>query len=183
MRFVARATLALFVAALGLAAQAPLPAPRAETQAIEVRSPSAAALSFRTRGSTTVELRGTERAPEGAATVKLEARTGYFEIEFRRGAVAGLDDPAAYGSDFLTFVLWVVPPGGSAIRAGEITFDGDRSNSLRITASHQAFWLMVTAEPDFAVYEPSPAVVLVSQRTEQATDVPGPLLYFSQYTG
>ncbi|MGH9788447.1 MAG: OmpA family protein, partial [Candidatus Acidiferrales bacterium] len=152
-------------------------------QAIEVSSPGGAALSFRTRGSTTVELRGTERAPAGFASAKIEPRAGYFEIEFRRGGVTGLGDPAAYGGNFLTYVLWVVPPGGSALRTGEITFDGERSNGLRITTPAQAFWLMVTAEPDFAVYQPSPAVVLVSQRTEQATDVSGPLLYFTHYTG
>jgi len=185
VRFVARAALALLTAALGLAAQAPapVPAPRAEPQAVEVSSPGGTAQSYRTRGSTTVELRGTERAPAAFASAKIEPRSGYFEIEFRRGAFSGLSAPASLGGDYLTYVLWVVPPGGAAIRAGEVTFDEDRSNSLRITTPAQAFWLMVTAEPDFAVYEPSPAAVLVSQGSEQATAVPGPLVYYSRYTG
>ncbi|MGH9780143.1 MAG: OmpA family protein [Candidatus Acidiferrales bacterium] len=183
MKLLARTILVLLAAALGLAAQAPAPALRAEPQAIEVASPGATAQSYRTRGSTMVELRGTGRAPAGFANAKIEPRSGYFEIEFRRGGVTGLGEPGTYGSDFLTFVLWVVPPGGAAIRAGEITFDGDRSNSLRVTTPAQAFWLLVTAEPNFAVYEPSAAPVLVSQGSEQATAVPGPLLYFSHYTG
>jgi len=183
MRLLARATLALLAAAVGLAAQTAAPARRAEPQAVEVSSPGGTALSYRTRGSTTVELRGTERAPSAFASAKVEPRSGYFEIEFRRGGVTGLGDPATYGSDFLTYVLWVVPPGGSAINAGEITFDEDRSNSLRITTPAPAFWPMVTVEPDFAVYEPSPAVVLVSQASELATAVPGPLQYYSHYTG
>ncbi|MCI0403320.1 MAG: OmpA family protein [Acidobacteria bacterium] len=180
MRSVSRAVFALLAAAMALAAQAPLP-PRAEPQAVEITSPGAI-LSYRTRGSTNVELRGTERAPAAIAGAKIEPRSGYFEIEFRRGGFSGLGDPAGHGSDYLTYVLWVVPPGGAAMRAGEITFDDNRSNSLRITTAAQAFWLMVTAEPDFAVYEPSPAVVLVSQASEQATAVPGPLLYYTHYT-
>jgi len=173
MRLLARATLALLAAALGLAAQTAAPVPRAEPQAVEVSSPGGTAQSYRTRGSTTVELRGTERAPAGFASAKIEPRSGYFEIEFRRGAFSGLSAPASLGGDYLTYVLWVVPPGGSAIRAGEVTFDEDRSNSLRITTPAQAFWLMVTAEPDFAVYEPSPAAVLVSQGSEQLGALPG----------
>jgi outer membrane protein OmpA-like peptidoglycan-associated protein len=173
---------ALLLVSLSLAAQAPPTAARAEPQAIEVTSPGAI-LSYRTRGSTPVELRGTERAPGAFASAKVEPRTGYFEIEFRRGAFSGLGDPAAHGSDFLTYVLWVVPPGGAAMRAGEVSFDDNRSHSLRVTSSAQAFWLMVTAEPDFAVYEPSSAVVLVSQVSEQATHIPGPLRYFGRYTG
>jgi outer membrane protein OmpA-like peptidoglycan-associated protein len=185
MRLLARAIpglLALLLVSLSLAAQAPVPAPRAELQALEVSSPGAI-LSYRTRGSTTIVLRGTERAPDGFASAKIEPRAGYFEIEFRRGAISGLGEPAAHGSDFLTYVLWVVSPGGAALRAGEVTFDGGRANALRVTTPAQAFWLMVTAEPDFAVYEPSPAVVLVSQASDQATSVSGPLRYYSHYTG
>jgi len=183
MRLLARTILALLVAAPAVGAQTPLPAPRAEAQAIEVAAPGGTALSYRTRGSTNIELRGTERAPGASASAKVEPRSGYFEIEFRRGAFSGLGDPAGYGSDYLTYVLWVVPPGGAAQRAGEVTMEGNRSNSLRITTSAQAFWLLVTAEPDFAVYEPSPAALLVSQGSELATPVPGPLLYYTHYSG
>ncbi|MFQ5696353.1 MAG: OmpA family protein, partial [Terriglobia bacterium] len=50
-------------------------------------------------------------------------------------------------------------------------------------------WLMVTAEPDFAVQAPSPAVVLVSRSQEEtrtsnkAATLESPLIYFTPYTG
>ena len=183
MKALARAAVGVLAAALGLAAQTPSKAPEAKPQAVEVSTPGGKILSYRTRGSTTVELRGTDRAPAASATAKVENRGGTIEIEFRRGIVGGLSSPARFGSDFLTYVLWVVPADGAADNAGEITFDGDRSGSIKVTTSHQAFWLMVTAEPDFAVHEPSPAVVLVSQGSELATAVPGSLLYFTHYAG
>lgn len=158
------------------------PAEPAGPKAIEVASPGATALSYRARGSTSVELRGTDRAPAASALAKVENRGGPIEIELRRGAVSGLGSPARFGPDFLTYVLWVVPADGATVNAGEITFDGDRSDGLKVTTSSQVFWLMVTAEPDFAVYEPSPVAVLVSQGSELATVVPGPLLYYTRYT-
>jgi len=183
-------TLQWILAALLGAALAPASAPAQEKpaepagpKAIEVAAPGGAILSYRPRGSTTVELRGTNRASGASATAKVENRGGSMEIELRRGAASGLSSPTRFGSDFLTYVLWVVAADGAADNAGEITFDGDRSSGIKVTTSHQAFWLMVTAEPDFAVYEPSPAVVLVSQGSELATAVPGPLLYFTHYAG
>ncbi len=183
MKLWAGAAVGILAAATGLAAQAPSRMSAAPAQAVEVAVSGGTILSYRTRGSTTVELRGTDRASGASATAKVENRGGSVEIELRRGAVSGLSSPARFGSDFLTYVLWVVPADGAADNAGEITFDGDRSSSIKVTTSHQAFWLMVTAEPDFAVYEPSPAVVLVSQGSELATAVPGLLLYFTHYAG
>ncbi|HXE75870.1 MAG TPA: OmpA family protein [Candidatus Xenobia bacterium] len=166
--------------AMGLAAQAPSRAPAASVQAVEV--PGGTILSYRAKGSTSVELRGTERAQGASAVVKVEHRGGVIEIELRRGAVSGLGPASRFGADMLTYVLWVVPLDGGAASLGEITFEGDRSDSLKVTTSHPAFWLLVTAEPDFAVAEPSPVAVLVSQSSELATAVPGPLLYFTRYT-
>ncbi len=180
MKLQAGAAIGILVAALGLAAQTPSRTPAAPAQAVEV--PGGTILSHRARGSTTVELRGTDRASGASATAKVENRGGAIEIELRRGAVSGLSSPARFGPDSLTYVLWVVAPDGIAVNAGEITFDGDRSDSLKVTTSHQAFWLLVTAEPDFAVREPSPVAVLVSQGSELATAVPGSLLYYTRYT-
>jgi outer membrane protein OmpA-like peptidoglycan-associated protein len=180
MKLQAGAAIGILVAALGLAAQTPSRTPAAPAQAVEV--PGGTILSYRARGSTTVELRGTDRASGASATAKVENRGGSIEIELRRGAVSGLSSPARFGPDSLTYVLWVVAPDGIAVNAGEVTFDGDRSDSLKVTTTHQAFWLLVTAEPDFAVREPSPVAVLVSQGSELATAVPGSLLYYTRYT-
>ncbi|MGH9862036.1 MAG: hypothetical protein ACRD35_01285, partial [Candidatus Acidiferrales bacterium] len=178
----------LLVAAVVAVAQeaprAPLPQP---PRAIEVASPGGALLSFRPRGRTAVELAGTERAPQATGEVKVESKLGYVEIELGRGDIKGLEAASRLGQDYLTYVLWAVSQEGAAMNLGEIVVRENRAEGLKVSAPLQTFWLMVTAEPDFAVHDPSPAVVLVSQNQEEtrtsnkAVRVPGALLYFSHY--
>ena len=109
----AGAAVGLIAAALGVAAQTPSRAPAASAQAVEV--PGGTILSYRTKGSTTVELRGTERAQGASAVAKVENRGGAVEIELRRGAVSGLGAASRFGADMLTYVLWVVPLDGASV--------------------------------------------------------------------
>ncbi|MFQ5662400.1 MAG: OmpA family protein [Terriglobia bacterium] len=188
MQKVMRTTLGL-LAALALGAQEP-PPPRlpATVQAIEVEAPGGAILSFRPRGTTTVELKGTERMPNAAVALKVESRPGFVEIDINRGAIKGLRPAWRFGRDFLTYVLWVVSVDGAAMNVGEITFEHGIPISINVTTTYQTFWMMVTAEPDFAVHDPSPVVVLISQSQEEtpsshkARPVPGKLIYYTNYT-
>lgn len=179
---------ALLVAAVAAGAQeaprAPLPQP---PRALEVASPGGAILSFRLHGRTTVELAGTERTPQAAGEAKVESKLGYVEIEIDRGNIKGLEPASGFGQDYLTYVLWAVSQEGAAMNLGEIVVRENRAEGLKVSAPLQTFWLMVTAEPDFAVHDPSPAVVLVSQNQEEtrtsnkAVRLPGALMYFSHY--
>lgn len=189
MRKSAVAAAVLLAAALCLRAQQPPadlgPEPAA---ALEARSPAGAILSFRARGRTTVDLAGTERAPQATGSVRVENRGGYVEVEISRGDVRGLEPAGSFGADYLTYIVWAVPLNGAAVNLGELIVQEGRNEALKTSTPYQTFWLMITAEPDFAVQDPSPVVVLVSQNQDQthtgnkAIPVPGAMIFYTHYT-
>jgi hypothetical protein len=94
-------------------------------------------------------------------------RPGFVEIDISRGNITRLQSPQQFGKDFLTYVLWAVSGDGKASNLGEIpSGGGQKPISINARTPYQAFWLMVTAEPDFAVVDPSPQVVLYSINEE-----------------
>ena len=158
---------------------------------VEVKNPGGQILSYRyLSGSTDVRLQGTQRAPEARIRSKIGSRPGFVELDINRGAISGLKPARLLGKDFLTYVLWAVSVDGKAANLGEITFDGENPVSINVTTPYQTFWLMVTAEPDYAVTEPSSQVVLysVSQsaadapQDKRAETIPRPLFFYTHYT-
>jgi hypothetical protein len=112
------------------------------------------------------------------------------EIDINRGAISGVQPAHRFGKDFLTYVLWAVSVDGRAANLGEITFLGGNPVSINVTTPYQTFWLMITAEPDYAVADPSPLVILYSV-SQSAADAPQdkraltirrPLFYYTHYT-
>ena len=77
------------------------------------------------------------------------------EAEFK-----GLANPTTFGGEYLTYVLWAISPEGKADNLGEVLLSGNERSELTATTSLQAFALIVTAEPYFAVQQPSNVVVL-----------------------
>lgn len=187
----ALASTALLALSSSLLAQGSRRAPRpAALQAIEVAEPGGQILSFRhLSGTTGVEMKGTAREPEATVRLKVESRPGFLEIDINRGDIKGLAPASKFGRDFLTYVMWAVSVDGEAMNLGEVTFDRGRPVSINVTTPYQTFWLMVTAEPDFAVNDPSPVVVLYSLNQDgvntgnKALPVPGKLIYYTYYTG
>jgi outer membrane protein OmpA-like peptidoglycan-associated protein len=177
------------LAACAAAQQPAAPAAEGEARAIEIREPGGKILSFAyLSGSADVFLRGTSLAPGATARVKAESRGAFVELELKGGEVRGLPPPTSLGRDFLTYVLWSVTPAGRATNLGEIVFEDGRAEDLKVTAAAQAFWLLVTAEPHFAVSEPSAQAVLFSvAQADGSRNAPllldGPLVYFTHYTG
>jgi outer membrane protein OmpA-like peptidoglycan-associated protein len=90
----------------------------------------------------------------GDATVKGEK--GYIEIDAN---FEHLQPATRFGPEYLTYVMWAVTPEGRASNLGELQVDGD-DGELRVTTELQAFGLIVTAEPYFAVTQPSDVVVI-----------------------
>jgi hypothetical protein len=83
-------------------------------------------------------------------------------------------------------VLWAVSVDGRASNLGEITFENDRAIAVNVTTPYQTFWLMVTAEPNYAVVDPSPVVVLYSVKQaataeNKAVTISTQLFYFTHY--
>lgn len=185
-----------FAAALLLAgfsiswAQAPAGStPPATLQAVEVSDAGGQILSFRhLSGTTVVDMKGTRREPAATTRLKVESRPGFLEIDINRGDIKALEPATKFGRDFLTYVLWAVSVDGAAMNLGEITFDRSGPVSINVTTPYQTFWLMVTAEPDFAVKDPSPVVVLYSVNQDaidtanKALPVVGKLIYYTYYT-
>ncbi|HZW71916.1 MAG TPA: hypothetical protein VFF43_00155, partial [Caldimonas sp.] len=81
---------------------------------------------------------------------------------------------------------WAVSIDGRASNLGEITFNHDNPVSVNVTTPYQTFWLMVTAEPNYAVVDPSATMVLYSVKQVGVTDdralpIRGDLFYFTHY--
>jgi hypothetical protein len=132
-------------------------------------------------------MRGTRLAPEAQVKLKIGSRPGFVELDINRGGISGLKPAHRLGKDFLTYVLWAVSLDGKASNLGEITFDGDRPVPVNLTTPYQTFWLMVTAEPNYAVVDPSAQVVLysvkqVSTSENAALPIKGDLFFFTHYT-
>jgi len=157
---------------------------------VEVKQPDGQILSYRhLAGTTVVQMRGTRLAPQASMRVNVGTRPGFVKLDINRGSISGLQPAYRLGKDFLTYVLWSVSMDGRASNLGEITFKGDRPMNMNVTTTYQTFWLMVTAEPYYAVDEPSPMLVLYSagmadrkQRKKKALSVGSKLFYFTHYT-
>jgi hypothetical protein len=136
------------------------------------------------QGSTNVDLRGTDLMPEARGDAKVESRTGSTKIDTH---VNHLRQPSTFGPEYLTYVLWAVTPEGRSMNLGELAPNGDHSNLLS-TSDLQAFGLIVTAEPYFAVTQPSDVVVMENfvrndtTGTFEYVDAKYELLQRGQYT-
>jgi hypothetical protein len=107
-------------------------------------------------GSTTIGFRGTSLQPGAYGEAKVESKRGYTEI---KAEIDGMLSPTRYGRQYLTYVLWAVTPQGRSQNLGEFALKGARSK-LDVTTDLQSFGLIVTAEPYFAVSQPTDRVVL-----------------------
>jgi len=125
------------------------------------------AVNYRHRGgSTIVDFRGTDLMPEVGGHAKVDGKVGRLAV----GAeLTHLQPPAKFGGQYLTYVLWAITPEGRAANLGEIVPNGDGKSKIDVTTDLQAFGLIVTAEPYFAVVYPSNVVVaenIVRQETK-----------------
>lgn len=113
-------------------------------------------------GNTKVGLIGTDLAPEarGDAKVEIKSKADRARVQID---VKNLKPASSLGAEFLTYVLWVVTPEGRTGNTGELLLDKNGNGSLSATTPAQAFSLIVTAEPYFAVRMPSEMVVLQSE--------------------
>ena len=107
-------------------------------------------------GSTKIDFRGTPLLPEARGEAKVESKQGYIEIEVEFDDLQGA---TRFGPEYLTYVMWAITPEGRATSLGEVILNGTKSK-LNVTTELQAFGLIVTAEPYFAVSQPSDVVVM-----------------------
>jgi len=107
------------------------------------------------RGDTELDMIGTSLMPRARGEIEVSGKKGYMEItgEFDR-----IEPPTQFGPEYLTYVIWAVTPEGRAVNLGELQIKDERS--VRVTTDLQAFGVIVTAEPYFAVTQPSDVVIM-----------------------
>ncbi|MGA3093068.1 MAG: OmpA family protein [Terriglobales bacterium] len=138
---------------------------------VNVVSRSVQAVNYRYRGgSTKLDFAGTDlmSAANGEAKVNSKAGSVEIEAEFR-----DLQAPTSFGNEYLTYVLWSISPEGRAVNLGEVLVGDHQRSKLHVTTTLQAFALIVTAEPYYAVRQPSNVVVLenvVRENTKGTTE-------------
>lgn len=135
-------------------------------------------------GATEIGFRGTALMPEARGQAKVESKQGVIKIDAR---MEKLDPATRFGPEYLTYVMWAITPEGRATNVGEVLLNGDRTK-LDATTELQSFGLIVTAEPYFAVTQPSDVVVMENfvrddtVGTIEQVDAKYELLQRGQYT-
>jgi outer membrane protein OmpA-like peptidoglycan-associated protein len=141
--------------------QAPIavePVAHTPTFRVTVISRSVRAVNYKHRsGATKVDFAGTDLMPGANGQAKVESKKGYIEIEVEFG---NLQKPTTFGNEYLTYILWAISPEGRSVNLGEVLLGGNHRSKLNVTTDLQAFALVVTAEPYYAVRQPSNVVVL-----------------------
>jgi len=123
-----------------------------------VVSRSVPAVNYQHRsGASKLDFAGTDLMPSANGVAKVNSKRGSIEIDAEFG---DLQTPTAFGNEYLTYVLWAISPEGRAVNLGEVLLGDNHRSKLRVTTDLQAFALVVTAEPYYAVRQPSNVVVL-----------------------
>ena len=121
-------------------------------------------------GSSKLDFAGTDLMPSANGEAKVNGRRGSIEIDAEFG---DLREPRTFGNEYLTYVLWAISPEGRAVNLGEVLVGDNHRSKLRVTTDLQTFALIVTAEPYYAVRQPSNVVVLenvVRESTKGTTE-------------
>lgn len=125
---------------------------------VDVVAHTTKAMNYGHRAAPTeIDFRGTVLQPQAKGEARMQAKNGVVSV---RAKLKNLDPPWHVGSGFLTYVLWAVTPDGRATNLGEIVTDSGDDAKLETATELQTFALIVTAEPYYAVTQPSDAVVM-----------------------
>jgi outer membrane protein OmpA-like peptidoglycan-associated protein len=123
------------------------------------------AVNYQHRESTEIGFQGSPILPLARGIAKVTSRPGRISIE---AEFKDLEPAQKFGPEYWTYVIWAITPEGKANNLGEVLLDGNKSK-ISVTTSLQTFGMIVTAEPYFAVSEPSDAVVLSNTLLPETT--------------
>ena len=151
---------------------------------VTVVSRTTKAINYHHRTSTTpIDFRGTSLMPTARGNAEVQSQMGSTKIN----AYLNKMTPAnQFGPEYMTFVMWAITPEGRATNLGEVALEGDHAK-LQTATDLQTFGLIVTAEPYFAVTQPSDVVVaenFLNKETEgtiEQVDAKFELLQRGQY--
>ncbi len=124
------------------------------------------AMNYLVRATAThLQFQGTPLAATARGEASIYMRNGVTHIAAR---FTGLVPANELGPLDMTYVLWAITPSGVPHNLGEVELLHGVAR-LRTATNLQAFGLVVTAEPDFAVNRPSNTVVLQNAPTPRTT--------------
>jgi outer membrane protein OmpA-like peptidoglycan-associated protein len=159
---------ALLVAQAGAPSAAPMSNPEPSQWAAEqpltvplyrvtVVQGSAKAINYRNlKHSTEIDLLGTVLVSNAMGEAKVKSEDGGIQIT---ATFKHLPPASSFGGEFLTYVLWGISPEGRATNLGEVLIH-EGKGKVKVTEKLQSFGLVLTAEPYFAVSQPSDVVVM-----------------------
>jgi outer membrane protein OmpA-like peptidoglycan-associated protein len=135
-------------------AAGPIPAPLYQVTVVQT---PAKAINYRNlKGSTEIDFKGTVLQPNAKGVAAVKNKSGVTEIKAKFEEIT----PATqFGPEYLTYVFWAISPDGRATNLGELIIKEGESE-LNVKTPLQAMSLLVTAEPYFAVSQPSNVVIL-----------------------
>jgi len=123
---------------------------------VTVVSRTTKAINYHHRtGTTHIDFRGTELMPAARGEANVQSQMGSTKVDTWLNHMTPANQ---FGPEYMTYVLWGITPEGRATNLGEVVLEGDHAKLLS-TTDLQAFGLIVTAEPYFAVTQPSDVVV------------------------
>jgi outer membrane protein OmpA-like peptidoglycan-associated protein len=108
-------------------------------------------------GSTKIDFEGTDLMAGAKGEAKVDSHRGAMEIKVE---FWNMQKPTTFGGEYLTYVMWAISPEGRPINLGEVLIGGNDRSKLDVTTDLQAFAMIVTAEPYYAVRRPSNVVVM-----------------------
>src|SRR6202167_728600 len=124
---------------------------------VTVSARTTSAVNYRNRGgSTEVNFKGTDLMPDVEGHAKVEGKDGRLAIDVE---LKNLSPANRFGGQYLTYVLWAITPEGRAVNLGEILPGDNGKDKIAVTTDLQAFGMIITAEPYYAVTHPSNKVV------------------------
>jgi outer membrane protein OmpA-like peptidoglycan-associated protein len=122
---------------------------------------------FHRSSATKVGFQGTSLLPQARGEAKVESKLGRTVID---ADIRGLSPANGFGPEYLTYVMWAITPEGRPVNLGEVLPSGGKEGShMTVTSNLQAFGLIVTAEPYYAVTMPSDLVVMQNYVLEDKT--------------
>jgi len=155
-RMVALPVIGLCFAAVALTAQ-----PDQDVPASTVIIKTVQAIGYQVGGGgTKVDLKSTDLMSQASGEAKVTAKSGATDVDV---SIKGLLQPTTLGTEFMTYVLWAVSSEGRTSNLGQVFVNKDGEGKLSATTQMQTFSLFVTAEPYFAVRQPSEMVIMKNE--------------------
>jgi hypothetical protein len=115
-----------------------------------------AAIDYQSGEATQIDFSGTWLLPKAHGKAEVSRVPDGVQIEVR---LKGLSAASVLGPAYLTYVLWAATVDGQFHNLGEVAMVGSTGAVAAVTGL-DSFAMFITAEPYFAVTQPSNAVIL-----------------------